>query len=402
MEKLTSILVIAERCGSDLPLLKKAVELARRFGSQIELYTCDVENAADLCRAYDTAGVEKEWLERVFEGRGYLETLRKSVFAPDVQIFVDAMCDNRFHSAIARKVAACRPDLVMKCASKAHPTRRFTLDSVDWELMRSCPVTLLLMRGREWKDPPRFAAMVDVDERDSGLANVIMRTSDYLALGCHAELHVVYSERDSSDPQSARRAGELDRLSREYRVGKDQVHVLSGEPDKTLPAFAASMGCDVIAMGALTHRKGLTSLVGRLTGGFVEALNCDFLLVKTPAPARDELCSGTAESDYESEPAASHITSPRECTRRVGHMTSRVPEIEGTDWRPALRAKLLWLLVAKVMGLWLLWYVCFSASHRKAVDGEVAAARLAIPMVRSTSAAAPGPPWNNSLERSGD
>ncbi len=106
MEKLTSILVIAERCGSDLPLLKKAVELARRFGSQIELYTCDVEHAADLGRAYDTAGVEKEWLEQVFEGRGYLETLRKSVFAPDVQIFIDAMCDSRFHSAIATKAAA--------------------------------------------------------------------------------------------------------------------------------------------------------------------------------------------------------------------------------------------------------------------------------------------------------
>ncbi len=204
----------------------------------------------------------------------------------------------------------------MKSASKAHPTRRFTLDSMDWELMRSCPVTLLLMRGKQWKDPPRFAAMVDVGEPESELANVILHTSDYLALGCQAELHIVYSERDGSDPQSARRAGELERLSREYRVGKERVHLLSGEPDKTLPAFAANMACDVIAMGALTHRKGLTRLVGRLTGAFVEALNCDFLLIKTPVPTRDERYSGVAESGYSSAAVLAGVASPESACAR--------------------------------------------------------------------------------------
>ncbi len=82
--------------------------------------------------------------------------------------------------------------------------------------------------------------------------------------------------------------------------------------------------------------------------------------------------------------------------------TAHIPQVEGVDWRPSLRARLLWLLVAKVVGLWLLWYVCFSAAHRKAVDGDVAAVRLAIQVAGSTSAAAPPLPAKNSLERSGD
>jgi hypothetical protein len=41
-------------------------------------------------------------------------------------------------------------------------------------------------------------------------------------------------------------------------------------------------------MGALTHRKGLSLLVGTLTGKLVEAVDCDFVLVK-PASYRTEV-----------------------------------------------------------------------------------------------------------------
>jgi hypothetical protein len=35
-------------------------------------------------------------------------------------------------------------------------------------------------------------------------------------------------------------------------------------------------------LGALSHRESLTSLVGQMTGRLVEALTCDFILVKPP------------------------------------------------------------------------------------------------------------------------
>jgi len=37
---------------------------------------------------------------------------------------------------------------------------------------------------------------------------------------------------------------------------------------------------DLIVLGALTHRKALTQLVGTLTGRLIERVNCDFVVVK--------------------------------------------------------------------------------------------------------------------------
>jgi len=280
VDKLSTILVIADRRPADRALLGKAVELARAFRATIELYTCDAEHGADLRRAYDTAEVEKAWLERVWEGRDYLEALRESVPATDVQVFVDSMCDSRLHQAIAKKIEASHPDLVMKNAARAR-AGRFALDAADWELMKLCPVSLMLIRDRQWKEPARFAAMVDMlDPETPSAAKEVMHAAEYLALGCRADLEVVYCEREESAPGHVSRKQELAGLAREHRVGPDRTHVLAGDPDEVLPAFASRKDYDVVVLGMLTHRKRLANLVGRLTGRFADALDCDLLLVK--------------------------------------------------------------------------------------------------------------------------
>lgn len=285
MDKLTSILVVADRSPADRSLLSKAIELARTLGATLELYTCDSEHAADLGRAYDTAGVEKEWLERVWEGREYLEALRESVPAPDVRVFVDCMCDVQTNRAITKKIAASHPDLVMKSAS-ASQAGRFALNAADWELMRICTTDLMLTRGRQWKQQARFAAMVDMlDPETPSAAKAVMHAAEYLAVACGADLDVVYCEREASDPDRAPRAKELVSLAREHKVSPKQVHILSGEPDDVLPGFASRSDYDVVVLGTLTHRKRLANLVGKLTGRVADALDCDLLLVRSEDPA---------------------------------------------------------------------------------------------------------------------
>lgn len=294
VDKINSILVVVDRSNSDLSLLKRAVQLARYFGARIELFTCDADRSVDFRRAYDTAGVEKEWLDCVMAGREYLDTLREAASAPDVQIFVDAVADPRLHQAIATKVEACHPDLVMKSAARAHPARRFTLDSADWQLMRASPATLMLVRGKDWNVKARFAAMVDMSEEEEiGTAASIAQTADYVARSCGGELDVVYSQRNDSGVGRERRVAALDKLAQEYGIDPNRVHILSGEPDDTLPSFAAKNGFDMIVLGAMSHRKSLTTLVGRLTGRFVEALHCDFLFVK-PAPEGVAIAEGSS------------------------------------------------------------------------------------------------------------
>lgn len=281
MNKLTSILVVASRSDSDRSLLGKAVLLARSLGARIHLYSCDADLAYILRHSYDQQDVEKAWQASVSDHRSYLEALRASLQASDVDISVDATCDSPHYEAVVRKVHAIRPDLVMKSASGTHPLRRFTFDSNDWQLMRACPVTVMLVRGNPWRETPRFAALVDVSNQETPhLAEAIIHTAEYFALGCRGELDVVYSERGGADAECNNRSAALERLVREYRIGAEHVHALSGDPDTTLPDYAAKQRYDALVLGALTHRKGLAALVGTLTARLVEELDCDFILVK--------------------------------------------------------------------------------------------------------------------------
>jgi universal stress protein E len=281
--KISSILVVANRDDSDKALLEKAVRLARRLGSRIELFLCDAEHAYTMRRAYDRTGVEEAWLSSFSDSCDYLETLSRAVDAPDVSTLVDAVCDSPHYQAVVNKVRACKPDLVMKSTAGAHPLRRFTLDSNDWELMRACPATLLLSRGKQWDARPRFSAMVDVSEEETpSLPEAIVSTADLLARACGGTVDVVYGEANSSAPEAGTHAAKVGQLGAEFHIGGTQVHVLNGNPSQSLAGFAAKEYCDAIVLGALSHRDNLTSLVGQLTGKLVEALTCDFVLIKAP------------------------------------------------------------------------------------------------------------------------
>ncbi len=284
MEKLTSILVVASRTDADRILLEKAVHLARSVAAQIHLFSCDAALAKVLRHSYKTEDAEKAWNICLSEHVAYLRSLQAAVRAPDVQISVDSACSHPLFEGIVRKAQEVRADLIMKCPSGAHPMRRLAFDSSDWQLMRACPGTLMLVRPHPWRPIPRFAALVDVSVEDArSPAAAIIHTSEYFVLGCRGELDVVYSETGADAAQIEARTAKLDRLAREYHIEAQHVHVLSGDPELTLPDFAARHHYDAVVLGGLTHRKGVSALVGTLTSKLVEALECDFILVKRPS-----------------------------------------------------------------------------------------------------------------------
>jgi universal stress protein E len=295
VDKLTSILVVAHRTDADHALLDKAVLLARNLGAQIILFSCDAALAKTIQHTYCSEDAEKSRQIILDEHLAYLRSLRAAVRATDVQISVDAECASPLYEAIVQKAAQIRADLIMKSPSGSHPMRRFAFDSSDWHLMRECPATLMLVRQRPWKAIPTFAAMVDVSEEDTArLADAIIHTSEYFALGCRGELDVVYSESSADASAQSDRLAALERLTQAYRIRATDVHVLNGEPEVTLPDFAARHHYDALILGGLTHRRGIAPLIGTLTGKLVETLDTDFILVKRTVPVPGGVGSGVA------------------------------------------------------------------------------------------------------------
>jgi nucleotide-binding universal stress UspA family protein len=262
MEKLSLILAVAERPDDGAIVLDKAVAVARCFGARVELMIAEVAHAQALSRHCSVQGYDEVTLSSVHRDAAPL------------------------HEIILRRVFEKRPDLVIKAPAGQHPLHRVAFNDNDWELAQECPVPVLLVRSVPWAKPLRFAAAVDVSDRQTeDVTRAILHTAGYLAMGFHGNLDILYSEREKHDETvRIERAVKLAQLVREFHVGCERIQVFTGEPEAVLPPLAATRKYDVVVLGAQSRREGLRSIFGGVASRIVEATEGDVVLVKAPPP----------------------------------------------------------------------------------------------------------------------
>ena len=278
-----SILLVVERSADVPALMSKVLVLARGFGASVELFLCDSEQAYVLAHTYDQRGISAARAASTAAALHYLGGLRELAAGAGIETAIDAQCESPLYESVVRKVLHSAPDMVIKALAAEDARKHGTPDPNDWQLMRTCPSTLMLTGRRAWRTPPCFAAAVDVSEEETAdVAGSVLAAAALLARGFGADLHVVYGERGSG-AQSAARREQLRRLCEAADITPARTHILSGEPERTLPLFLTDQTFDVLVLGALAHRADGTTPVGTLTSTLLDALDCDFVLVKPPS-----------------------------------------------------------------------------------------------------------------------
>ena len=287
-----SIMAAVDRDERPVEVVAKAVALARLSGAQVELFHCDSERAYSRQHQYDPRAAVRARESCLDESRRFLDSLWRSLGVKDVKASMSVACESPLYAGIVHAVERDHPDLVVRGTGSAHRTRSASgdspagLDANDWELVRACPSPLLLTHGRVWKPHPVIAAAVDLSTAESAeLTRTILRTAAGVAQSAGGDLEIVHAglfDRAQPQEESSRHAALAER-ARDAGVEAAAVHLIRGEPAAVLPEFAQRRDFDLIVLGALTHRKALTALVGTLTGKLIETLDCDCLLVK---PAR--------------------------------------------------------------------------------------------------------------------
>ncbi len=284
MRQPTSILAILDRSRLDYDVLAKAARIAEQSGATLELFLCDAEHAYALKREYDPSHNPQVRRECLAKAVAYLSDIRGSLDMPAERVSVSAACESPLYEGIVRRVLDVRPDLVIRGAGNSDGPRP-SFDPNDWQLMRRCPATLMMTRGRKWRRPPRFVAAVDISvEEREGLAACIVETAEMLRAAHGGELDVLHAAPDIDAIARRARESTLQRLT---RATKGMWRVLDGEAEQILPRYTAERDYDVLVIGALTHRPEMVDLVGSLTSRLMESVDCDFVLVK-PEPAGEE------------------------------------------------------------------------------------------------------------------
>ena len=306
-----SILAAVDRDDRSRQVAAKAVALARMSGAHLELFHCDAERAYSRVHQYDPGAAVRAKEYCLAESRRFLDSLWRSLAVHDLEPSMSVGCESPLYEAIVHAVERGHPDLVVRgvgggraleveripgiegsltggpASSRAREERTTGLaglDPNDWLLVSSCPSPLLLTRGRAWKAHPVVVAAIDLSESEPvETTQTILRTAAAIAKSAGGHLEIVHAGLFSGEAAreiESRRATLVERAKSADAEAK-HIHIITGEPAAALPEFAAQRDFDLIVLGALTHRKTLTALVGTLTGKLIETLGCDFLLVKS-------------------------------------------------------------------------------------------------------------------------
>lgn len=302
MDYIKQILVIVDPTASEHPAIAKAALLAEKCQARIELFVCDTKAAYEMRLAAHA---------RARPGQPFpinIKTLLEALAAPlrGRGLDVTTECDRAepLHVGLIDRTRHTRADLVVKDTHHHSLAQRTFLTNTDWQLIRGCPVSLLLTKNTRWASVPRIFAAVDpghVNDKPKMLDHRIVEHAAFLAQRLEGELHVVHvylpmaivaATTPASPPLAAavrpedlaveesNRRKLLSALLSKYNLGPERVHLDLGGPAQALPRVAASLHADVLTMGAIA-RSGLRRIfIGSTAEDVLERLPCDALIVK--------------------------------------------------------------------------------------------------------------------------
>jgi universal stress protein E len=310
VDRIADILVIADPtvAEAEQPAILKAHILAKRFGADIDLLACDTGYSREVRMAARWSRKVSAAPDRV-SAADSLPAMLDRWAAPlrddGIHVETHAISGNSLHESILEWMRNSPADLVVK-DTHHHSTARRTfafMSNADWNLIRACPVPLLLTKAAPWGAPPVIAAAVDPGHAADALAVLDHRILDVaaaLARRFDARLHAIHAffpaaiavagpggmppmadlsaQTLAAEQQLAR--SRIERLTGQYAVAAGDLHVDMGAAAEYIPRAAAECGADLVVMGAVA-RSGLKRVfLGSTAERVLEALPCDVVVVK--------------------------------------------------------------------------------------------------------------------------
>lgn len=292
------ILVAVKDTGvRDFPAANKAAQLARRLKAELYLFHAIASPvyAETLCFS-DQTFVQVSERARTASERP-LERLAASLRVGGLKVTIAADWDYPALDAIIRAAIRFRADLVVaECHRTTHPFPWF-LHFIDWELIRCCPLPVLLVKGTRPYHRSSVLAAIDPTHaraKPADLDEEILRYGSLIATALGGALHAVHARNVNVDspagnpwaPALAHETAEseartaLDPLLEHFRIPAEHLHIIDGPPTEVIESVNRDVRAQILVMGAVSRSGVRRLLIGNTAERMMDCLNCDVLVVK--------------------------------------------------------------------------------------------------------------------------
>lgn len=299
--KIRKILVAVADPARANKAVRRAAEIAHKSGASVELFHATA--ASGISVGVARAEAEEFTRAMVALSRRQLERMANRLRREELLVTANVQTGYPIHEAILRQVQTSAPDVLIIEAHKHNLFARLLLSQTDFELIRRCPVPLLIVKGRSVWRSPRVLAALDPFHA-SGKPNVldaqIVDAARGFADALGGSLHATHIYRPliyfipgtTMDPvvitatpaqDRAHRLSVLRRFTEttdRFGISPKRRHLRMGDPSIELPSMARGLHASLVVMGAVS-RSGLNRVfVGHTAERALDSLQCDVLVVK--------------------------------------------------------------------------------------------------------------------------
>lgn len=288
MSKLLVIADASNRCCAT----PRGLELARRLGYSVEV----VAFAWEQLRGLDASASEKTKIkQRLLNERELeLEQRIEKYRSEGQKISLKVIWSKDTTAWILRRVKNGTYSMLVKTGQHAES---LVQTPADWQLLRDCPVPVMIVARNKWLRTKPVMAAVDLGTRKRAkrkLNDEIIAQAKRVAEALQAELRLIaavevptlLSDLDLVDPatyvKQQKEAMEpyLEDLAEAHDLPRSAFRVKRGPVAKVITSEAARVRAQLVVMGTV-GRKGVTArLLGNTAESVLQLLNTDVLALK--------------------------------------------------------------------------------------------------------------------------
>ena len=298
------ILVIIEPDVHPTEVVLRATWLAKLANCDLELLLCDPDIGA-LREGFFVSNEAKEIAEKIRTAqREIIEELAQPARDAGLNVTTDVLEERPIADGVLHRAVDMNPRYVMKGTQYHSTAERSIFVDTDWQLVRSCPYPLWLVKPHEMREKPVIVAAVDPThshDKPAALDHFIVDHAQSLARPTGGEVHLLHTYHrlvgigreatrtfkpielpldELSRKIQAEHRAKLDELAKANDIDEEHTHQLPGDTKELLPTFARTHGADLVVMGALARWGLKRAVLGSTAEKVLDHLPCDILVVR--------------------------------------------------------------------------------------------------------------------------
>ena len=286
------------------PALEKAIALAKTFNATIELFLVVYNKSLVIEWLWNDEQQEEAMSAYIQSKKRWLNSYVDQVVKSEISVSTDVSWHKPLHQGILKKIASSNADLLIKSVAHPRTLEKILFTNDDWQLLKTCPVPLLLVKQTSQSDYQHIMAAVDPTQshdKSEGLDKVILGTTMELSdvfsatpsvahcyepidiqlwqgVGFYApNLGLTFENyNDYIDQMTSTQNKQFEEMIEKYDFNEDNVYLESGSPVYLLPELVENHKIDLMVVGT-TYRTGL---LGSTVEKILNNVNCDILAVK--------------------------------------------------------------------------------------------------------------------------